>query len=94
MDHINDSLNKRLNQRSLSRTAQAAYVCYVVNELGKGRYVAQSFRTGTLTLTAPSSGLAQDLKFETASLMEQVNANLQTPLVTSVRIVVDTNRTE
>ncbi len=91
MDHISDSLNHRLNQRSLSITAQAAYVCHVANSLAKGRYLAQSFRSGTLTLAVPSPAAAQDLKFQKANLLIEINASLSAPAVTSIRIVVDTN---
>ena len=88
MDHIRDSLSKRLNQRSLSVTARAAYVCYVANELAAGRYVAQSFRAGILTIAAPSSAAAQDLKFARTTLQQTLNDRMKHPSIQEIRVIV------
>jgi len=88
MDHISGSLNKRLTQRSLSTTANAAYVCHKANELSQGRYQALSFREGVLMLAAPSSGAAQNLRFVTSELLESLNSALTAPTIQKIRIVV------
>ena len=87
LDHINESLGKRLNQRSLAVTATAAFVCHMANEVSNGRFKVVSFKNGTLTLAASSSAAAQDLKFQQAELLDQINQKLKTSLVKSLRII-------
>ena len=86
MDHINASLKIRLNQKSLATTATAAYVCHAANELSSGRYQAVSFKDGMLTLAAPSSAAAQDLKYQTEELLTQINNKLNASQIKSIRI--------
>ena len=91
LDHINESLGKRLNQRSLAVTATAAFVCHVASEVSNGRFKVVSFKNGTLTLAASSSAAAQDLKFQQAELLEQINHKLNHTYITTVRVIRQTN---
>ena len=88
MDHIRDSLSKRLKQRTLATTATAAYVCHVANSQAAGRFIATSFRHGILTLTAPSPAAAQDLQFERVAIRDRINAQLTAGTIERITIVV------
>ncbi len=87
MEHINKDLAKRLHQRSLSTTATAAYVCHVANQHANGRYRAVSYRAGLLTIAAPTSGTAQNLRFDQGALLSQLATATKQPEL-RLRIVV------
>ncbi len=87
MDHIHDSLQKRLNQRSLASTATAAYICHVANRHAAGRYVATAYRQGVLTLAVSSAGAAHNLRLNSPAIQDELTAAVHQPL--RLRIIVE-----
>lgn len=86
MEHIKADLVKRLNQRSLGALATAAHICHVANQWAAGRFVAVSFHNGVLTLAAPSSGAAHNLRLGVSALTEELSTATKQQL--RLRIIV------
>lgn len=82
---IDKVLKKQLNKVSLGDSAQAAYVCYVANEVSAGKYQAISYRGGVLEIGVKNNIEAMQIQADKTNIMGEINCKLKNQKVEKLR---------
>lgn len=70
MDKVGKILKVVLNKKDLSKAAEAAQICYLANDWGKGRFEAVSFARSVLKLRVDNHCAAQEAQMLEEELLE------------------------
>lgn len=84
MDNINDILQSRADDLNLDRGSKLVAIQEVLNKKYPGKVRAKNLNDGELTITTPSSAVANDLRLSQSSLLKQ----LEKQQVESIRIKI------
>lgn len=82
MEHIKKQLNINLNKKGLSKMAEAAYICYIFENLKKellGENInaeALSFKNGTLKIKVRDSVSASEIRFKSEGIKSAINKKI------------------
>lgn len=70
---------------SLGDSAQAAYICFVADEVAKSRFKALSFRDGVLEIGVTNSIEAMQIQADQTEIVEEINKILKNQKVQRIR---------
>lgn len=87
-DSLRSDLERFAARHGLSRQLHASAVVQAANQVAQGRYVAQSFRAGTLRLVVRTQAERYRLHGQRSIIGTEVNQVLKQPLVLEVQILV------
>jgi hypothetical protein len=72
MDELKNLLAKRMADHKLGDEAVASLVCHNANLIADGKYVANRYKNGTLTVVVPNSAQANNLQLELWQIKKRV----------------------
>lgn len=88
--YIVEDINKLLKSNSkfakLAGPLRAAQVCDMARAAAHDRFAVVSFREGLLTLGAPNSSAANNLRLASPNIIEEINEKLGKEWVEKIRI--------
>jgi hypothetical protein len=83
---IGKVINVKPVSAGLARSLQAAMIIAKATECSQGQWQAVRFRSGRLTITAPSPIAAQELSLRRNQVLEQINRTLGGQIVNQILI--------
>ncbi len=87
MEKLDKILKHRLAERGLSKTAESAQICFLVEKWGDGHCQPISFSKGVLKVSAISSSEASELQMNSEKLIDFLNKKIGKNIVQRLRIV-------
>lgn len=88
MEGIDKLIKSNSKFKKLVGPLKAAQICDTARDQADGRFTVISFRDGLLTLGAPNSAAANNLKFELENIKEQINQKIDQPWVERIWIKI------
>lgn len=83
--HLGSELGRWQHRHQISKPLQAAAIVARANELAKGKFVAKSYRAGTLVVEVTSTAARAALQFDLPLIITEINQDAPTPIVREVK---------
>jgi hypothetical protein len=87
MEKLDKILKHRLAERGLSKVAEGAQICFLVEKWGMNRCRPISLSKGVLKVSASSSSEASELQMDSEKLIDFLNKKMGKNIVQRLRIV-------
>ena len=87
-DAIGAELGRFADRHNLGRQLRAAQIVAAANQLADGRFVAQSFRSGALTVRVPTQVMRRLVEADHIKILAAINQTLGRHVVERLRFVV------
>lgn len=88
MEKIGDLLQGRLRSFGLGKAAQAARVCEVAGQIGKGDFEPISYKNGILKVKVDSDSRAHLVLLKSEEILAKINHQLERKIVHKIRFII------